>query len=732
MLASHFAPLTASLSSKALHARSRPWYGFRLNLRPARSASSPDPIILPTRKSEVCLEHFSPKLFYRLCALLFLGLRVATPQTHPLRADLPPENEIWYSAVRQESNGALRYLRGDAKLETSEMVITADQIDYNSDTDWAVARGQVHLEHFVSGDNLFADHGEYNIKTQEGRFYSVHGTAPPKIMSGPGVLTTTNPFFFQAQWAQRIKDRYILHKGFLTDCKVPKPWWRLDAPVFDVIPGDRAIARNVVFRFKRVPIFYFPIFYRPLGSNPRQSGFLTPNIGHSSLYGYVYGLGYYWAINRSYDTTAIVQDFSLRGPALRYDFRGKPNDVTDFNFNLYGVKDRGAIALNDSEFFKKGDFIKEGGLDFELTATTELWGFTGRLDFNYLSSFLFRAAFASSLTGALSSDVYSIGFLQRHFKDDTYALNILMERNQLFESITFPSLHQRANDVTVQKLPAVEFSGSDQEITDGPIPIWFSFASSAGLLSREEPTAESEVAGPPPAIFDSGQVGRLDLQPRVSTAFSFKGFFLTPSVTLGATDYSNSYAVNTTTYTPSYPPPLPCSELVCPTVNVALANANLFRKNADFVLDFRTPSLEKIYSPPKWLHLGKKIKHVVETEATYEYVTGVDEFQKIIHFDATDILSNTNQLTISLTNRLYKKDRERERRRGAELGALPSALFRSDFRRCRLTRAAKRNSGWGRNLSFHLLRWPADLFAHHFSASSESLATTDLGMAKRV
>ena len=85
---------------------------------------------------------------------------------------------------------------------------------------------------------------------------------------------------------------------------------------------------------------------------------------------------------------------------------------------------------------------------------------------------------------------------------------------------------------------------------------------------------------------------------------------------------------------------------------------NLFRKDADFTLDFRTPRLERVFNPPAWLHLGgAKFKHVIEAEAKYEYVTGVNEFQRIIHFDQTDILSNTNQLTVYLTNRLYRKDK---------------------------------------------------------------------------
>ncbi len=539
--------------------------------------------------------------------------------------------------ITQDSNEQWRYLKGSAKVQTSEMVISADQIDYNSDTHWAYARGHVHLQHFATGDKLNADHGEYNLETEEGRFYEVDGTSPSKIISSPWVLSTTNPFYFQAEWAERIKNRYILHHGFVTDCKTPKPWWIFEAPLFDIIPGDRAIARHTIFRLKNIPILYLPFFYRPLGRNPRQSGFLTPNFGHSSIRGYMYGAGYYWAINRSYDMSGVVQYFTVRGPAETFDFRGKPNDVTDFNFNFYAVQDKGLLQPN-------GTLQKQGGEEFEITGRTQILGFTGRLDYNYLSSYLFKQAFANSFTSAISSEVSSIGFLQRHFKDDRYTVNIVAMRDQLFESVTLPN--QRPNDVILQKAPSVEVFGRDQELVSGPLPVWFSFSTSGGLLSRQEPS------------FQTGwDVERGDIQPRVATSLDFKGFSLSPSITFGATDYGKSYAVNSTTYAPvgscggytTCPP--------SPTSNVLVSDSNIFRRDADFVLDFRPPPLEKVFVPAKWLHLGEKVKHVVETDATYEYVTGIDQFQKIIHFDSTDILSNTNQLTLSLTNRLYRKDK---------------------------------------------------------------------------
>lgn len=588
-------------------------------------------------------------MFFISFALLFINLLsfAQTSTARPAKANLPPADEIWMKGIVNESDNEWRHLKGSAHLETSEMQISADEIDYNSDTAWAYARGHVQMEQFSTGDKLNADHGEYNLQTEEGKFYVVDGTAPAKILTSPAVLTTTNPFYYQAQWAERIKNRYILHHGFVTDCKMPKPWWSFQAPVFDIIPGDRAIARHALFRLHRVPVFYLPWFYRPLGRSPRQSGFLTPNFGHTSTRGYMYGLDYYWAINRSYDLDTLMQDFTARGPAESVEFRGKPNSVSDFDFNLYSVQDLdGAPAA-------PAGFQKQGGTEFELTGRTQIWGFNGRLDYNYLSSYLFRQAFSYSFATAISSQVDSIGYLQRHFKDDAYTVNFVMQRTQLFESIT--PIDAPANQVVVQQFPSVEFSGRDQEIVAGPLPVYFSFGSTAGLLERTEPSAyETLAASSKPS---TGDVGRLDLEPRVMTAFSFAGFSLSPAVTLGVTDYSNSYAVNSETYGPI----VPCSYYsACPpnpTIDARLANSNLFRKDADFTLDFRTPSLERIYKPPKWLHLGTKLKHVIEVEAIYEYVTGINQFQKIIHFDSTDIISNTNQATIWLTNRLYKKDK---------------------------------------------------------------------------
>ena len=105
-------------------------------------------------------------------------------------------------------------------------------------------------------------------------------------------------------------------------------------------PGERAIGYHAIFRIKQLPILYAPVYRKSLEKLPRQSGFLTPNIGRSSLYGGMFGMSYYWAINRSYDTLYRIQYFTARGFAHTFDIRGKVTPGTDFSLNLYGVNDR--------------------------------------------------------------------------------------------------------------------------------------------------------------------------------------------------------------------------------------------------------------------------------------------------------------------------------------------------------------------------------------------------------
>ena len=77
-------------------------------------------------------------------------------------------------------------------------------------------------------------------------FALVLGEAPPDTalaIFAPGarvLLDAHNCYPYDGKWADRIGDKYILHDGFLTNCKVPHPWWRLKGPRFAAPSRNRA------------------------------------------------------------------------------------------------------------------------------------------------------------------------------------------------------------------------------------------------------------------------------------------------------------------------------------------------------------------------------------------------------------------------------------------------------------------------------------------------------------
>jgi LPS-assembly protein len=85
-----------------------------------------------------------------------------------------------------------------------------------------------------------------------------------------------------------------------------------------------------------------------------------------------------------------------------------------------------------------------------------------------------------------------------------------------------------------------------------------------------------------------------------------------------------------------------------------VVGGNVTRFARDVSVDLILPSLAKISNAPAWL--GTRMKHVIEPRATYRYVTGINDFQRIIRFDELELMTNTNEVEVSLTNRWYVKD----------------------------------------------------------------------------
>ncbi len=557
-------------------------------------------------------------------------------------------NQWVFWAVYQESEGPVKKGRGNVQLEGKALLAQADEMEFNDDTHEVVAVGNVYYHSFEKNEQIWCDRMEYNTESQKGKFYNVRGESMPKTVVRRGILSGNSPFHFEGKWAERLGDKYLLYDGWITNCKMPHPWWRLRGPKFDIVPGERAKAYKSTFLLRKIPLFYTPYFYHSLEKQPRHSGFLMPNLVSGSQRGPMVGLGYFWAINRSFDVSYRFFDYNTQAFSHHVDFRGKPRAGTDFDVIFYGVQDRTGVipGTTPTEHYSGFNIYALGHLDLG-------HGWTGIANVNYVSSFDFRQEWSGSFNEAIGSEVHSIGSVSKDWS--SYRVDIVAARLENFQSTEVPLTEASGqtpaltNAVIIHKLPDVELDGRDRAIWKN-LPIWFSFYSSAGLLSRSEPLFNDSTlnlgGSQGNTLYETFLTERftprIELSPHLTSALHLWHFDLVPSAGIDEAVYGESQSPNSAV-----------SQQVG-YVAYQVLGGKLVTSARDFSLDLLFPSLARVFD--KKTIFGDKLKHVIEPRATYRYVTGIgSDFDRVVRFDESDLLSDANEVEFSLANRLYAK-----------------------------------------------------------------------------
>jgi LPS-assembly protein len=515
---------------------------------------------------------------------------------------IEPGEEVTIRAKEQEKAGNIYTLRGDVEIFFRNFVFKADEVKYDQDSGELTATGHAILDGGPHDEHISATSATYNIKNETGTFHDVVGTIGLRMRGKNVVLTSSNPFVFTGKTVKKSgRDRFVVLNGTVTSCALPHPKWTFNAEKVDVTVGEDAKMYHSTFRLKSIPMFYFPYVQHPVDNLGRQSGFLIPTIGQSSRKGFILGESFYWAINRSMDSTVGAEYYSARGWAQHGNFRARPSENSYIDLTYFGVLDRGERNTGQDQ----------GGENAKLNAELDLPdGFRAVASIEYLSSFLFRLAFSDSFTQAINSEVKSVAFVSKNFSG--FSFNTMTSRYQNFQSTT------RGDQILILHAPTFELSSVERPLARR---LMTSFDVTAEGVSRREPD-----------FVTSSLVGRFDVFPRISLPMTAKGWSFRPEIGLRDTVYT---------------------ERLNPTGGVGTPlSDSLNRRAVEGSFELRPPALGRIFEHPV---AGRKLKHVFEPLVVYRYVGGVDKFNQIIRFDERDILSNTSEVEYRLMNRLYAK-----------------------------------------------------------------------------
>ena len=508
------------------------------------------------------------------------------------------------TALSQEREGTIYKLHGKAEIHYGTYILYGDEMTYNSATGDSTADGHVVLDGGPNDEHIQASRGTYNIRAESGRFENVSGTIGARLRGRRLMLTSSNPFFFTGKVVEKTgPDHYKVYDGAVTTCELPRPKWEFRAHKVVVEVGGTAKIYRSTFGIKGIPILYFPFATFPAQRFPRQTGFLLPNFGTSSVKGTILGESLFWAINRSMDAHIGAEYFSARGWAPQGEFRARPSDTSFVDLNFFSVLDRGV----------GNPPVHEGGAEVRLNAEDALpHNFRGVANVDYLSSFAFRLVFTEVFSQLINSEVKSDAFLSK--TTNGFSFNASMQRYQDFESTTSGDV------ISILHAPSLEVSGVDRELDHSPF--YWSYDAAAEGLSRSEP-----------GFSTASLLGRLDLSPDLSLPLHMAGWSLLPTLSLRDTLYTQQLQPSQSGR------------------GIAVSDA-INRKSLEGFVELRPPALDRVFDHE---FLGRKWKHVVEPRVVYRYVAGVDNFASILRFDQRDILTDTNEVEYALVNRLYAK-----------------------------------------------------------------------------
>jgi LPS-assembly protein len=519
-------------------------------------------------------------------------------------------DEVLIRGDQQEKNQDIYTATGHVVMRFRTYTLHADRVTYDSTTGHVTANGHVVFDGGAHNEHLVGTHATYDVSRDTGTFYDVVGSTGVKVKTKDMFLTSSTPFFFTGKVVDKLgPDHYRVNHGYVTSCQLPKPKWQFDSQTAFVEVGAEATMHHAILRVQGIPVFYFPWVEYPVDNLGRQTGFLMPLFGQSSTRGTILGDAFYWAINRSNDATIGASLYSARGWAQHGVFRSVGYKY-QFRAEYFGVIDEQGAPSG-----QPNPGQKQGGQELRANGSIQLpEGFRGVLSVDYLSSYLFRAAFAEGFAlQSIDSEVRSYGFLSKNWNG--YALGFLAGLYQSYQSTTPGEV------IDIAHTPTLEFSSVERPFSRSHLVYAYDIA--ADGISRSEVGFETAPV-----------VGRIDAHPYVSLPTFLHGWTFRPEAGVRETYYTQRLQSG--------------GEVAVGRAISDPINRNVFAA----AMEIRPPTLSKIFDRKLF---GYAIKHTIEPQIVYRYQTGIDNFSQILRLDQRDILADTNEVEYGVVNRLFAK-----------------------------------------------------------------------------
>ena len=226
-------------------------------------------------------------------------------------------SEINYSAdnIDYQIPDETTQLIGEAKVDYTDLNLTAGYIGVNWQTNildaLPIAKSDTTSRQIIPAltekgqESLFGNAMKYNLQTEHG-----------KITRGKTKIDDGH--FTGSEIRNEDKNIFYMKKIVYSTCDLDTPHFHFSSPKMKMIQNDKIIAKPIFLNISQIPILGLPFAILPSSQSGRQSGWIMPSYGTSSLRGnYLDGFGYYWAVNDYFDTRILASFADLQGVVFK-------------------------------------------------------------------------------------------------------------------------------------------------------------------------------------------------------------------------------------------------------------------------------------------------------------------------------------------------------------------------------------------------------------------------------
>ena len=409
-----------------------------------------------------------------------------------------PSGETNIVADRMQQIGGdadLLLATGNVEITRGGVRLMADRVELNRATGEAVAQGKVAF--FDGQDRLVGERVDFNLKTGTGVVYKGSTFVPPY-------------YRLSADRMDRLGESvYSIRKGIFTTCEGDDPAWSFrlgsaEADLENVITGT-----DTAFLVKGFPVIPWVPFFAAAIRTERQSGFLFPEFGSNSRYGYLARVPYYWAISDSQDMTVAMDTYTKRGIGADIEYRYSLGRETYGQLNAFGINESLADSRTTQGLPENRGYFK---FKHVWQATPSL---SFKIDSNVTSDDNIFKTYAFTTADRVTQKAETNAFVTQRWDAVT-----LVGRVYWYQDLT------QSRGVELQRAPEIKLTSVRQPLPGVP-----------GLLYEGQASFVN-------FIRDVGSSGmRADFHPRLYMPFSVAGLFTMTPYGGGRLTYYNQEAI---------------------------------------------------------------------------------------------------------------------------------------------------------------------------------------------